>query len=93
MPSPSPGMNLFLERNDAWLSPANKTAGSARVDYMVKRRQVLSSPIHLVEIDLRRGGICPSPPELPPCDYYRHAMSSRRAYYNSSVAFSLSAST
>jgi hypothetical protein len=52
------------------LSPSNKTAGSDRDDYMVKRRQVLSSPTHLVEIDLRRGGTRPSPPELPQCDYY-----------------------
>jgi hypothetical protein len=35
---------------------------------MVKRRQVLSSPTHLVEIDLRRGGTRASAPELPPRD-------------------------
>jgi hypothetical protein len=52
------------------LSPSNKTAGSDRDDYMVKRRQVLSSPTHLVEIDLRRGGARPGPPDLPHCDYY-----------------------
>ena len=52
------------------LSPTNKTAGSDRDDYMVKRRQILSSPTHLVEIDLRRGGTRPSPPDLPQCDYY-----------------------
>ena len=52
------------------LSPSNKTTGEDRDDYMVKRRQILSSPTHLVEIDLRRGGTRPSPPQLPPCDYY-----------------------
>jgi hypothetical protein len=52
------------------LSPSNKTAGIDRDDYLVKRRQVLSAPTHLVEIDLRRGGTRPSPPDLPPCDYY-----------------------
>jgi hypothetical protein len=52
------------------LSPSNKTAGEDRDDYMVKRRQILSAPTHLVEIDLRRGGTRPSPPELPTCDYY-----------------------
>jgi len=25
---------------------------------------------HLVEIDLRRGGTRPTPPDLPACDYY-----------------------
>jgi hypothetical protein len=52
------------------LSPSNKTAGSDRDDYMVKRLQILSSPTHLVEIDLLRGGTRPSPPELQQCDYY-----------------------
>jgi hypothetical protein len=52
------------------LSPSNKTSGSDRDDYLAKRRQVLARMSHLVEIDLRRGGIRPSPPELPPCDYY-----------------------
>jgi hypothetical protein len=52
------------------LSPSNKTAGSDREDYLAKRRQVLAGMTHLVEIDLRRGGIRPAPPELPPCDYY-----------------------
>jgi hypothetical protein len=53
-----------------FLSPSNKTAGVDRDDYLAKRRQVLSSPTHLVEIDLRRGGTRPSPPDIPPCDYY-----------------------
>ena len=52
------------------LSPSNKTVGTDHDDYMAKRRQVLSAPTHLVEIDLRRGGARPRPPDLPPCDYY-----------------------
>jgi hypothetical protein len=31
---------------------------------------VLAGMTHLVEIDLRRGGKRPTPPDLPPCDYY-----------------------
>lgn len=38
------------------LSPANKRAGKERVAYETKRREVLGSPTHLVEIDLLRGG-------------------------------------
>jgi hypothetical protein len=52
------------------LSPANKTPGADHDDYLAKRRQVLAGQTHLVEIDLRRGGRRPSPPELPACDYY-----------------------
>jgi hypothetical protein len=52
------------------LSPSNKTPGSDRDDYLAKRRQVLAGMTHLVEIDLRRGGTRPTPPDLPACDYY-----------------------
>jgi hypothetical protein len=52
------------------LSPSNKTPGSDRDDYLAKRRQVLAGMTHLVEIDLRRGGERPTPPELPACEYY-----------------------
>ncbi len=52
------------------LSPTNKTSGPDRDDYLRKRTLLLISPTHLVEIDLRRGGDRPSPPVLPPCDYY-----------------------
>lgn len=52
------------------LSPANKTAGADHDAYAGKRRSVLASRVHLVEIDLRRGGVRPSLPELPACDYY-----------------------
>jgi hypothetical protein len=52
------------------LSPSNKKPGSDRDDYLAKRRQVLAGMTHLVEIDLRRGGARPMPPQIPPCDYY-----------------------
>jgi hypothetical protein len=52
------------------LSPSNKTAGPDRDDYLAKRRQVLASQTHFVEIDLRRGGVRPDFPPLPACDYY-----------------------
>lgn len=53
------------------LSPSNKTPGPDRNDYLRKRRELLRSPTHFVEIDLRRGaGERPYPPDLPPCDYY-----------------------
>jgi hypothetical protein len=38
------------------LSPKNKRAGVGRQTYERKRRRVLSSPTHLVEIDLLRAG-------------------------------------
>lgn len=38
------------------LSPSNKRAGMGREVYETKRREVLSSPTHLVEIDLLRSG-------------------------------------
>ena len=52
------------------LSPTNKKPGPDRDDYLMKRGQILASSVHLVEIDLRRGGQRPGPPELPMCDYY-----------------------
>jgi hypothetical protein len=58
------------------LSPTNKSPGQDRDDYLSKRRQILAGEMHLVEIDLRRGGKRPSPPDLPPCSYY--ALVSRR---------------
>ncbi|WP_020471796.1 DUF4058 family protein [Zavarzinella formosa] len=51
------------------LSPSNKTNGRGREEYLAKRLQVLRSDSHFVEIDLRRGGLRPAPPELPVCDY------------------------
>jgi len=52
------------------LSPSNKTPGSDRDAYLSKREQLLHRQVHFVEIDLRRGGQRPTPPALPPCDYY-----------------------
>ncbi len=52
------------------LSPTNKTPGPDRNEYLAKRHRLLHSPTHFVEIDLRRGGERPRPPELPGCDYY-----------------------
>src|SRR5437762_2222091 len=72
--------HLFLEIRDRrnrrvitvleLLSPPNKAPGEDRDDYLAKRRQVLAGQTHLVEIDLRRGGVRPNLPELPTCDYY-----------------------
>lgn len=57
------------------LSPSNKMPGSDREQYLAKRAQVLSSPVHLVELDLLRGGPRLPLEGLPACDYY--AMVSR----------------
>jgi hypothetical protein len=52
------------------LSPKNKRAGEGRKAYERKRKQVLATTTHLVEIDLLRGG---KPMlflgEVPPSDY------------------------
>lgn len=52
------------------LSPTNKTPGPDRDDYLAKRTMLIDNRVHLVEIDLRRGGVRPGPPEIPPCDCY-----------------------
>jgi hypothetical protein len=51
------------------LSPTNKYAGEKREQYLTKRDQILASGVHLVEIDLLRGG--PRMPMSPQqeCDY------------------------
>jgi len=51
------------------LSPSNKQAGGDRDQYLAKRRQLLSSATHLVEIDLLRGGARMPLDGLPDCDY------------------------
>lgn len=38
------------------LSPANKTAGEGREQYRQKQKQILASPVHLIEIDLLASG-------------------------------------
>jgi hypothetical protein len=52
------------------LSPSNKKLGTDRDAYLRKRKHLLDDRVHLVELDLRRGGERPRPPDLPPCDYY-----------------------
>ncbi len=51
------------------LSPTNKYAGPDREQYLVKRRELLASPVHFVEIDLLRGGPRMPMQDLPECDY------------------------
>ena len=56
------------------LSPSNKVAGSrGRESYEAKRRELMTSPSHLVEIDLLRAGEAIHTRELlPPADYIVH---------------------
>jgi hypothetical protein len=51
------------------LSPSNKRPGEDRAQYLAKRRGLLLSPVHLVEIDLLRGGPRLPIDGLPECDY------------------------
>jgi len=62
------------------LSPGNKRRGGAgQRAYLDKRDQILCSPIHLVELDLLRGGErLLTDQELPPGDYYVFVSRARR---------------
>jgi Protein of unknown function (DUF4058) len=51
------------------LSPSNKRPGPDREQYLAKRQQWLTSSIHLVELDLLRGGPRLPIENSPPCDY------------------------
>lgn len=51
------------------LSPTNKRPGADREQYLAKRRSILHSLVHLVEIDLLRGGPRMPIDDLPDCDY------------------------
>lgn len=51
------------------LSPSNKRNGADREQYLAKRRQLCASNVHLVEIDLLRGGSRLPLEDLPDCDY------------------------
>ncbi len=52
------------------LSPTNKKAGIGKESYLNKRINILSSPTHLVEIDLLRGGKnMPIITKIIPTDY------------------------
>jgi hypothetical protein len=50
------------------LSPSNKR-GEDRGQYLAKRHSLLRSPVHLVEIDLLRGGPRLPFDDLPECEY------------------------
>ena len=52
------------------LSPSNKRLGGDREQFLAKRQQILNSNVHLVEIDLLRGGPRLPIADLPECDYY-----------------------
>lgn len=52
------------------LSPVNKRRGKGREEYLEKRRTFLTSPVHLIEIDLLRGHPrMPFDDPLPPAHY------------------------
>src|SRR5205085_10190617 len=51
------------------LSPSNKNPGPDRDQYLAKRRGILRSPAHFVEIDLLRGGPRMPAAEAPAADY------------------------
>jgi hypothetical protein len=51
------------------LSPTNKSISADREQFIAKRRRILSSPTHLVEIDLLRGGPRMPVENMPQCDY------------------------
>src|SRR4029453_5934831 len=52
------------------LSPTNKRA-EGRMEYLVKRRRILLSTAHLLEIDLlRQGQRLPMHDPLPPAEYF-----------------------
>jgi hypothetical protein len=51
------------------LSPSNKRPGPDREQYLAKRQRLLASAVHLVELDLLRGGPRLPIENLPPCDY------------------------
>jgi Protein of unknown function (DUF4058) len=51
------------------LSPANKHPGPDREQYLAKRMELLNGPVHLVEIDLLRGGPPLPAAGRPDCSY------------------------
>jgi len=52
------------------LSPVNKRRGKGREEYLEKRRTLLTSPVHLIEIDLLRSyPRMPFDDPLPPAHY------------------------
>lgn len=51
------------------LSPSNKRLGPDRAQYLAKRRHILNSSVHLVEIDLLRDGPAMPSEDRPSCTY------------------------
>lgn len=51
------------------LSPSNKKPGVDREQYLAERRELIASSVHLVELDLLRGGMRLPAEDLPDCDY------------------------
>ncbi len=51
------------------LSPSNKNPGPDRQQYLAKRQRLLASHVHLVELDLLRGGPRLPIENVPTCDY------------------------
>jgi hypothetical protein len=81
LPEPEEVYHYFLEIREVatqkvitiieMLSPFNKRPGEGREDYLRKRRLILQSEVHLVELDLLRDGErVPMGKPLPPADYY-----------------------
>ncbi len=68
---------IEIRERDGWrlvtvielLSPLNKYAGPDREQYLAKRGELLGSTVHLVEIDLLRGGQRMPMENVPECDY------------------------
>ena len=64
------------------LSPTNKRAGPHREQYLAKRQSYLAGNVHVIEIDLLRGGDRMPAEDMPGCDYcviVRRAEQLRRA--------------
>jgi hypothetical protein len=51
------------------LSPSNKRPGPDWEQSLAKRQRSLTSSVHLIELDLLRGGPRLSIEDFPPCDY------------------------
>ena len=51
------------------LSPSNKRPGADRDRYLARRGDLIASPVHLIEIDLLRGGVLVPAEKRPACDY------------------------
>ena len=81
LPEPQEVYHYFLEIRELatqkvitiveMLSPFNKRPGEGREDYLRKRRMILESDVHLVELDLlREGERLPMGKPLPQGQYY-----------------------